>query len=242
MTRSGWNDRIRRITWETNDRQCGSKSVPPRCRIRAYPLCLATRVPWAECGRHAAIQTISLHTGYGGRLDPFAEYRRPPRCLSSSSGERTETYLNWREAVLRYFLWTCDYLRATLTLALVSFVLFVHLREAGDRWAILPLALVIGSGISLSAVVAFGAQKRRLGRLWNELQPLEAFSSPPQEIDRNEFFLGGLCYCNPQNPALFVPGPLVFAVNLANKRIYLYSAYIAGFVLLAMWCIGMAHS
>ncbi len=84
-------------------------------------------------------------------------------------------------------------------------------------------------------------RKRRLKRLWNELQPLEDFSSPPQKIDSRDFFLGGLCYCNADNPALFVPGPLVYAINLANKRSYLYSAYIAGFVLLGMWCISVPH-
>ena len=36
-----------------------------------------SRVPLAECRRHAAIQTISLHTGYGGRPDPFAEKSAP---------------------------------------------------------------------------------------------------------------------------------------------------------------------
>ena len=72
-------------------------------------------------------------------------------------------------------------------------------------------------------------------RLWNELEPLEDFSSPPQKIDSREFFLGGLCYSNADNPALFVPGPLVYAINLANKNTYLYAAYVAGFVLLGMW-------
>ena len=68
-------------------------------------------------------------------------------------------------------------------------------------------------------------------RLWNELQPLEDFSSPPQKFDSRDFFLGGLCYSNADNPALFVPGPLAYAINVSNKRAYLYSAYVAGFVL-----------
>ena len=60
-------------------------------------------------------------------------------------------------------------------------------------------------------------------------------------IDSREFFLGGLCYCNADNQALFVPGPLVYAINVANRRSYLYIAYVAGFVLLGMWCISVPH-
>ena len=63
---------------ESKDRQwrarrCGTISVPLRRRSRAYGLRLGTRAPLADPGRHAAIQTISLHTGYGGRPDPFAK-------------------------------------------------------------------------------------------------------------------------------------------------------------------------
>ena len=147
----------------------------------------------------------------------------------------------WREAVLNYFLWACDYLRATLTVAILSFVLFANLRAAGAREAILPLAAAIATGIIVSGAAGLGTRRRRLKRLWNDLQPLEDFSSPPQKIDSREFFLGGLCYCNADNPALFVPGPLVYAINIANKRTYFYAAYVAGFVLLGMWCISVPH-
>ena len=139
--------------------------------------------------------------------------------------------------MLNYFLWVCDYLRVTLTVAIVSFVLFADLRAAGARRAILPLAATVAAAIIVSGAAGLGTRRRRLKRLWNELQPLEDFSSPPQKIDSRDFFLGGLCYCNADNPALFVPGPLVYAINFANKTSYLYSAYVAGFVLLGMWCI-----
>ena len=154
-------------------------------------------------------------------------------------GERTETYLKWREAVLHYFLWVCDYLRVILTVAIASIVLFTDLKAAGARMAIPPLAATIGAAIIVTGVAGLGTRRRRLKRLWNELQPLEDFSSPPQKFDPRDFFLGGLCYRNADNPALFVPGPLAYAINLSNKRAYLYSAYVAGFVLLGIWCISV---
>jgi hypothetical protein len=42
----------------------------------------------------------------------------------------------------------------------------------------------------------------------------------------------------PANPALFVPGRLLYSVTLANKRTYLHTAYLAGLVALGIWCIG----
>jgi hypothetical protein len=66
-------------------------------------------------------------------------------------------------------------------------------------------------------------------------------SSHGGKIDAREFFLGGLCYCNADNPALFVPGSLVYASNIANESAYLYKTYVAGFVLLGMWCISVPH-
>jgi CubicO group peptidase (beta-lactamase class C family) len=156
-------------------------------------------------------------------------------------GERTEDYLRWREAVLQYFLWWCDFLRISLAAMLVVVVIGTHLREAGHVQAFLLLALAAGAGLILLGSVGIKQQQHQLGALWKELQPLEAFIDPPRPIDRREFFLAGLCYCNADNPALLVPGPLVFAVNLANRRAYLYSAYVAGLVLLAIWCLSMHH-
>jgi CubicO group peptidase (beta-lactamase class C family) len=152
-------------------------------------------------------------------------------------GERTEDYLRWREAVLQYFLWWCDFLRVGLTAALVASVFGTHLREAGHLQTFLLLALAVGGGLILVGSVGVRRQQHRLSALWKELRPLETFMDPPRPIDFREFFLGGLCYCNADNPALLVPRPLVYAINLANKRAYLHSAYIAGLVLLGIWCV-----
>src|SRR5262249_5893469 len=55
------------------------------------------------------------------------------------------------------------------------------------------------------------------------------------------FFLGGLCCCNAENPALFVPGPRVYAVNLANRRAYLFAAYFAGLLVLGTCCVSLSQ-
>jgi hypothetical protein len=154
-------------------------------------------------------------------------------------GNRTEEYLRWREAVLRYWLWVCDYWRGVVTVALAAFAGFAYLGDAGVPRPVLELLPVVaGGGVLLTGILGYERQQGRIIPLWKALQPLEAFCSPPQPIDAREFFLAGLCYCNAENPALFVPGPLLYAVNLANKRTYLYAAYLAGLVALGIWCLG----
>ena len=156
-------------------------------------------------------------------------------------GERTEEYLRWREAVLHFYLWICDYLRGVSTLALVIFASAAYFRGTGHVERVLPTAQVGAAGIILGAFI--GARRhRKMAALWKTLQPLEDFSAPPQAIDPREFFLGGLCYSSADNPSLLVPGPLVYAVNLANLRVYLYLAYFAGLVFLGFWCAGILQS
>src|SRR5262249_7611558 len=154
-------------------------------------------------------------------------------------GERTEEYRRWREAVLRYWLWVCDYVRGAFTVALACFVLLALLPERNHHRVELLGAVVVGG---LAFLVGFLGYERRQGQLhalWKQLQPLEAFCSPPEQIDTREFFLGGLCYCNAENPALFVPGPRAYAVNLANKRAYLFAAYLAGLLVLGICCVSL---
>jgi CubicO group peptidase (beta-lactamase class C family) len=154
-------------------------------------------------------------------------------------GNRTEEYLRWREAVLHYWLWVCDYWRGVVTVALVAFVGFGYLGDAGVPRPVLELLPVVtGGGILLTGILGYERQQGRIIPLWKALKPLDAFCSPPQPIDAREFFLGGLCCYKAENPALFVPGPLLYAVNLANRRTYLYAAYLAGLVVLGIWCIG----
>ena len=79
--------------------------------------------------RALAIAALTIYVQLGGLLAKHAAC-----ALAHVAARRASRDLPaWREAVLNYFLWACDYLRATLTVAIVSFVLFANLRAAGAR-------------------------------------------------------------------------------------------------------------
>ena len=151
--------------------------------------------------------------------------------------ERVDEYRRWRESVLHYWLWTCDYLRLAFAIGLLSFVGIDLLYASGaeDRTVLFCRVLLAGI-IVVPGILSFERQKKRMMLYWKALQPLDAFSFGPDVIDKTEFYLGGIVYWNAENPALFVPGPLVYAINLANRRSYLYAAYLAILVPLVIWC------
>lgn len=142
-----------------------------------------------------------------------------------------EEFLRWREEVLRYVLWTCDYFRGLFTaLLLLDAAAVVCPATAAAAWVryagIVPL---------LAAAIAGALPGFRFGRrvaaLFAVLQPLQDFSSPSERLPTSGFHLGGLVFYDRESPSLFVPGPLVLALNLANRRAYLYFAYLTGFAL-----------
>jgi CubicO group peptidase (beta-lactamase class C family) len=183
--------------------------------------------------RASSFAVLALYLQFGGLLIKQAlvkwRWRMP--------GQRVDEFQRWREAVLRYWLWVCDYFRCIFSLALLVFVLVDLLHTAGaHEEPIMLLRLAVAGIIILTGILGYERQHKRLKPLWESLRPLEDFSLPPETIDNREFFCGGICYFNAENPALFVPGPLVFAINLANRRTYLYAAYIVVLVSLGIWC------
>lgn len=187
----------------------------------------------ANLRQSCTLAVLALYLQLGGLLIKHAlvkwRWRMP--------GQRVDEYVRWREAVLRYWLWVCDYFRCVFTVGLLAFVAIDVLIATGARdKTILMVRLIVAGGIILAGILGFERQQKRLKPLWEALRPLEDFSLPPEIIDNKEFFLGGICYFNAENPALFVPGPLVYAINMANRRTYLYAAYVAVLVSLGVWC------
>lgn len=153
-------------------------------------------------------------------------------------GERTEAFLRWREEALRYYVWGCDGVRALWTFALAYVALHAHFGDDRDRvaWDRVRIAAVLVLAVLLAAT--FGGlvrHRRRMTALRRELEPVEAFASPPRLLEADRYYLGGLIYYNAENPAVFVVGPRAVALNVAQARAYLYAAYMTGLVLLVLW-------
>ena len=183
--------------------------------------------------RCAALGVLAIYLQLGGLLikHSLVKWRW---CMP---GERVEEYRRWRESVLHYWLWTCDYLRLAFTLGLLSFVGIDFLYASGaENRAVLYCRILLAGVIVVPGILGLERQKKRMSLFWRALQPLDAFTFGPDVIDKNEFYLGGIVYWNAENPALFVPGPWVYAINLANRRSYLYAAYLAVLVPLVLWC------
>jgi CubicO group peptidase (beta-lactamase class C family) len=195
------------------------------------------RWPFPDRERYVALAALAVYLQLGGLLVKHSLVR----WRMWLPGERTEDYRRWREAVLRYWLWACDYLRGTFTVALVGFVLLALLPESKHHRVELLLAAVVGGLVILVGFLAYERRQSQLLSLWKQLQPLEAFCSPPEQIDAGEYFLGGLCCWKAECPNLFLPGPLVYAVNLANKRAYLFAVYFAGLLVLGTCCVALSQ-
>jgi hypothetical protein len=138
--------------------------------------------------RYGAFAALAIYLQLGGLLVKHSLVR----WRMWLPGERTEEYQRWREAVLRYWLWVCDVLRGTFTAALVGVVLLALLPESKHHQ--IELLATVGAGlILLVGFLGYERQQSRLLPLWKQLQPIDAFCSPPERIEAGEFFLGGLC-------------------------------------------------
>src|SRR4029077_7570034 len=89
--------------------------------------------------RYGALAGLAVYLQLGGLLVKHSLVR----WRMWMPGERTEEYQRWREAVLRYWLWVCDFLRGAFTAALIGFVLLALLPESKHHRLDLRLAMVV---------------------------------------------------------------------------------------------------
>lgn len=154
-------------------------------------------------------------------------------------GQRTEEFVRWRDEVVKFFVWGCDFIRGLCTVALVWDAVVVKYEDTwGPDGIERKVGLLLVLGVVGAGLVGLVRRQRRLRALQQQLQPVDAFAAPPRVINPQEFFLGGLAYYNPENPTVIVPGPLVLALNFANLRTYVYTAYLAGLLLQGIWLFG----
>ena len=137
-------------------------------------------------------------------------------------------YLEARESMRRYYLWTCDYNRVLITVGICMFAVSLDFPAAWRgtllkgwewSWAAVCLWLVIWTEIKRKQVAEVGVKARPV-RL-PDLSGMADKASWP------------VCF-EPQVPMLVVQGERGYSVNLANTAAYLALAYGVGMVGLVM--------
>jgi uncharacterized membrane protein len=87
-------------------------------------------------------------------------------------------------------------------------------------------------GLQLAALFYYAHRSRALRKEFRLETDLPDVSRPVSSV---RFFFGGLFCYDPDNPEMLIEGTRRSALNLANKRAYIYTAYLTGFVLLMIW-------
>jgi hypothetical protein len=141
---------------------------------------------------------------------------------------RTAEYLNARDAMRRYYLWTCDCNRIAFTLGIFMLAVSLSCPEPwrdvvfkgwGLVWAALCVGLAVWTEIKRKQVADIGVRAR----------PVRM----PDLSGMGERMSWPVCF-EPEVPMLVLQGERGYSVNLANTAAYLALAYAVGMVALVM--------
>ena len=138
----------------------------------------------------------------------------------------TEEHMELRERARRFYLVTCDLLRACFTIQLILWPISLKLSRAAASRFITSYVLVT---IGISFIMTLWQERRRkeMVEFVKRVKPI--FMKDSLDDGANPSRL--LCY-RPDAPVSLIKGARGYAFNLANSRTQLGAAYIAGFVTL----------
>jgi uncharacterized membrane protein len=151
--------------------------------------------------------------------------------------ERTEEYLKFKEEQLRITIDLMDWVRFLVGLMLGILSLNIIFSVLNPFLSTLS-SIVVGILSILIAAVCF-YYIYRIIVVDQELKDTVGRVYVERETDTDHWYGGGLFYYNPDDPALFVEKRVGwgYTVNMANKRGYIYLAYILLIPLLVGWAI-----
>jgi uncharacterized membrane protein len=151
--------------------------------------------------------------------------------------ERAEEYLRGKEQFLSMVMRLMDYVRALVALMMGALVLNIVLSSVEPLRHLTNIAALINalSMVLLTASCVYFTF--RLLRLDRRLKKAVGRVYVQRGRDAAHWYAGGLFYYNPEDPALFVEKLVGFGYtfNMANRRVYVYLAYILLPPLLLSW-------
>lgn len=151
--------------------------------------------------------------------------------------DHTEEYFNLKEQALSANLGLIDWVRLIITVMMGSMVWKTVLLafNTPPHLGLLATSVLIMSTVALLGVVAYyifrliaidSRLKESTGRIYVE-----------REDQSESWYGGGLCYYNPDDPAIFVEKKvgLGYTINFGNPRSVLFLVYLVGLPILLGW-------
>jgi uncharacterized membrane protein len=144
--------------------------------------------------------------------------------------ERTEEYLKGKEEMLETTIRMGDTLRVELAFMMGCLALNFISMSWVTGISMFSILLIIGTCIFyIYKLVSIDRMlKKTVGRVYVQ-----------RKSDAEHWYGGGLFYYNPDDPSLFVEKMMGigYTLNMGNKRVYFYLAYLALLPLLVSWAM-----
>ena len=173
---------------------------------------------------------VILYLEGGVMLKKYALLQNPV----ALPAEGPEAHLRLAEDAFRLGLRTLDYWRGAMTLFLVVVAVKVKLWDAWMAREQAVGAVVLAFTMAL-AMALVARQMRGRKAILEQAKKLQGPAVGRKLRDPQNLHMGGLVYCNADNPAVAVDGgPLRFAINVVNRNTYVYAGYWVGLVALLM--------
>jgi uncharacterized membrane protein len=153
--------------------------------------------------------------------------------------EHTEEYLKGKEDILSVNLRLMDWVRFLITILLGAITVNLVCSVVNEFKNLMPainITIAI-SGLLLVAGVAYYIY--RLVKIDSELKKAAGRVYVQRQRDAEHWYGGGFFYYNPEDPSLFVEKMVGYGytLNMGNRRVYIYIAYLGLIPLLLVWAI-----
>jgi uncharacterized membrane protein len=153
--------------------------------------------------------------------------------------EHTEEYLNGKEKFLNVTMRLMDWVRVMTALLLSALLANIVLSSVAHLRFLSRVVAVVASldGLALALICIYFTY--RLFKIDRQLKRTVGRVYVQRERDARHWYAGGLFYYNPDDPALFVEKMVGFGYtfNMANRRIYVYLAYMVLLPLVMSWML-----
>jgi len=151
--------------------------------------------------------------------------------------EHTEEYFNFKEQSLIATMRLMDWIRATVTVMLSGLSLNLIFTTMANLAFMRSVTAITTTISSVTMLIVTGYYIVRLLRINQDLKDATGRVYVESSRDTARWYVGGIVYCNPDDPALFVEKRLGigYTINFGNKRAYLYLAYLVALPLIAVF-------